>query len=71
MELAYTYWEGENGWLVSYLNNYPEQWTQGKDTKKLEEMLLDLYENFQEEARHQKERVKKTGVIKFPADRND
>jgi predicted RNase H-like HicB family nuclease len=67
MELAYTYWEGESGWLVGYLNNYPEQWTQGKDIKELEEMLLDIYENIQEEAKHQKERVKKTGVLKVPA----
>jgi len=43
MELAYTYWEGESGWLVVYLNNYPEHWTQGKDIEELEEMLLDLY----------------------------
>jgi len=28
MELTYTYWEGENGWLLGYLNDYPEQWTQ-------------------------------------------
>ena len=47
MELAYTYWEGESGWLVGCLNDYPEQWTQGKDIAELEEMLLDLYENFQ------------------------
>ena len=67
MELAYTYWEGENGWIVGYLNNYPEQWTQGKDIKELEEMLLDLYENIQEETKNTKERVKKTGVLKVPA----
>jgi predicted RNase H-like HicB family nuclease len=67
MELAYNYWEGESGWLVGYLNNYPEQWTQGKDIKELEEMLLDLYENTMEEAKYEKERVKKTGVLKVPA----
>jgi predicted RNase H-like HicB family nuclease len=44
-EMSYTYWEGESGWLVGYLNNYPEQWTQGKDVNELEEMLIDLYEN--------------------------
>ena len=49
MELTYTYWEGESGWLVGCLNDYPEQWTQGKDIKELEEMLLDLYDNFQVE----------------------
>jgi predicted RNase H-like HicB family nuclease len=51
MELPYTYWEGEDGWLVGYLNENPEHWTQGKDIKELEEMLFDLYENFQEEAK--------------------
>ena len=67
MDLTYTYWEGENGWLVGYLNNYPEQWTQGKNIKELEEMLLDLYVNFQEEAKHKKEQTKKTGVLRIPA----
>ena len=51
MELPYTYWEGEGGWLVGYLNEYPDHWTQGKDIAELEEMLLDLYINFQEEAK--------------------
>ena len=50
MEVSYTYWNGEDGWLVGCLDAYPEQWTQGKDIKELEEMLLDLYENFQEDA---------------------
>ena len=67
MDLPYTYWEGEDGWLVAYLDAYPEQWTQGKDMKELEEMLLDLYENFQEEAKRKKEPVKKTGVLRVPA----
>jgi len=67
MELPYTYWEGENGWLVGYLDEYPEQWTQGKDIIELEEMLLDLYENFLEEAKRKKERVKKTGILRVPA----
>ena len=67
MELSYTYWEGEGGWLVGYLNDYPEQWTQGKDITELEEMLLDLYENFQEEAKRKKELIKKTGVLRIPA----
>ena len=67
MELAYTYWEGESEWLVGYLNEYPEQWTQGKDIKELEEMLLDIYENFQEDAKRKKERVKKTGVLRVQA----
>jgi len=67
MELTYTYWEGENGWLLGYLNDYPEQWTQGKNIPELEEMLIDIYENFQEEAKQKKEQVKKTGVLRIPA----
>jgi predicted RNase H-like HicB family nuclease len=67
MELAYTYWEGEDNWLVGYLNDYPEQWTQGKDITELEEMLLDLYVNFQEETKRKKERIRKTGVLRVPA----
>ena len=51
MELTYTYWDGEGGSLVWYLDNYPSQWTQGKNVAELEEMLLDLYINFQEEAK--------------------
>jgi predicted RNase H-like HicB family nuclease len=67
MEMPYTYWEGENGWLVGYLNVYPEQWTQGKNITELEEMLLDLYENFQEEAKNKIKQVKKTGLLRVPA----
>jgi len=67
IELSYTYWEGENGWLVGYLNDYPEQWTQGKDIMELEEMFLDLYENIQIEAKRKKDKVKKTGILRVPA----
>ena len=67
MDMSYTYWDGEHGWLVGYLDEYPEQWTQGKDINELEEMLLDLYANFQEDAKRKKERIKKTGVLRIPA----
>ena len=49
--MAYTYWEGEGGWLVGYLNDFPDNWTQGKNLSELEEMLLDLYINFTEESK--------------------
>ena len=67
MEMSYTYWEGEDNWLVGYLNDYPDHWTQGKDISELEEMLLDLYINFQEEARKEKKQIKKSGTLRIPA----
>ena len=67
MELSYTYWEGEGDWLVGYLNDYPDNWTQGKDIAELEEMLIDLYVNFQEEARREKKLIKKSGILRIPA----
>jgi predicted RNase H-like HicB family nuclease len=66
MELSYTYWEGE-GWLVGYLDDYPDHCTQGKDIPELEEMLLDLYEIFQEDAKKEKTRIKKSGVLRVTA----
>jgi len=67
MELSYTYWEGENGWLIGYLNNYSDHWTQGKNINELEEMLLDLYMNFQEEIKKEKKQIKKSGTLRIPA----
>jgi len=49
MELEYTYWKSKDGWLVGYLNIWPEHLTQGHDLAELEEMLLDLYEFYKEE----------------------
>ena len=49
VELEYTFWQEKDGWYLGYLNDWPEHWTQGKDLKELEEMLLDLYEIEQEE----------------------
>lgn len=49
MELQYTYWQEPDGWILGYLNDYPEHWTQGKTMAELEEMLTDLYEIQMEE----------------------
>jgi hypothetical protein len=48
-ELTYTYWDGEDSWLVGYLNDYPEHLTQGHDMQELKEMLIDVYKIRQEE----------------------
>jgi predicted RNase H-like HicB family nuclease len=48
MELSYTYWKEKDGWILGYLNDYPDHWTQGKTMSELEEMLIDLYELEQE-----------------------
>jgi len=49
MKLEYTYEERPSGWLIGYLNLYPEHWTQGKDVAELEFMLADLYTLIKEE----------------------
>jgi predicted RNase H-like HicB family nuclease len=49
MEVAYTYWETDDGWLVGYLNDYPDHLTQGHDLAELEEMLADVHQIRQEE----------------------
>jgi len=49
MEIAYTYWEADDGWFVGYLNAYPEHLTQGHNLKELEEMLTEVYQIRHEE----------------------
>jgi predicted RNase H-like HicB family nuclease len=62
MDLEYTYWKAKDGWLIGYLNIWPDHLTQGKDISELEEMLLDLYEFNKEEKSETVER--KTGRLK-------
>jgi len=64
-ELEYTYWKSRDGWLVGYLNIWPDHLTQGRDIGELEEMLADLYEFYKEEQRANTE--KKTGRLKVTA----
>ena len=60
IELKYTYWESDDGWLVGYLNTYPDHLTQGHDLTELEEMLADVYKirNDEEKRLSQKRRNK-------------
>ena len=64
MEMAYTYWEGESGWLVGYLDSYPEHLTQGHDIAELEEMLADVYQIRQEEEKRLAQKMK-SGILKL------
>ena len=40
--LKFVYWEGKK-YLVGYLQDYPEYWTQGENLQDLEEHLRDIY----------------------------
>ena len=63
IELAYTYWESNDGWLVGYLDAYPDHLTQGHDLAELKEMLADIYQiRFNEEKRLAQKR--KNGIFK-------
>ena len=64
-ELEYTYWQSKDGWLVGYLNIWPDHLTQGRDLAELEDMLADLYEFYKEGQAVSVE--KKTGRLKVIA----
>ena len=65
MELQYTYWQ-EGQFYVGFLNDYPDDSTQGVSLAELEEALAEVYEIKQEEKKHLAE-IRKTGKIKIPA----
>ena len=65
MELQYTYWQ-DGLFFIGFLNDYPEDSTQGVSLTELEEALLEIYEIKQEEKKHLSE-IRKTGKIKIPA----
>ena len=46
MEIKYTYWRDDGGWYIGYLNEYPDQWTQGETLEELKHMLRDLQKTF-------------------------
>jgi len=65
MELEYTFWpDGE--YFVGFLNDYPNDSTQGLSISELEEALIEVYEIRQEEKAHLAS-IRKTGKIKIPA----
>ena len=65
MELEYTYWK-DGDFFVGFLDNYPDDSTQGISLKELEEALLEIYEVKQEEKIHLAT-IRKSGKIKIPA----
>ena len=65
MELDYTYWQ-DKAYFVGYLNDYPDDSTQGLSLSELEEALIEVYEIKQEEKKHLAE-IRKTGKIRIPA----
>ena len=65
MELEYTYWQ-DTEFFVGFLNDYPEDSTQGLSLAELEEALIEVYEIRQEEKQHLAA-IRKTGKIRIPA----
>jgi len=65
MELLYTYWQDGN-FFVGFLNDYPDDSTQGTSLAELEEALTEVYEIKQEEKKHLAS-IRKTGKLQVPA----
>ena len=65
MELQYTYWQ-DGSFFIGFLNDYPEDSTQGVSLAELEEALLEIFEIKQEEKIHLAA-IRKNGRIKVPA----
>jgi len=45
MKLSYTYWNAKEGGYIGFLNQYPNNWTQGESIEELESMLSSLYDD--------------------------
>jgi hypothetical protein len=65
VELQYTYWQ-DGSFFVGFLNNYPDDSTQGLSLPELEDALIEIYEIKQEE-KENLAKIRKTGMIKIPA----
>ncbi|MCL2380042.1 MAG: type II toxin-antitoxin system HicB family antitoxin [Treponema sp.] len=65
MELQYTYWQNGD-FFVGFLDDYPDDSTQGVSLAELEEALVEVYEIRQEEKKHLAQ-IRKTGKIRIPA----
>ena len=65
MELQYTYWQ-DGTFFVGFLNDFPDDSTQGLSLSELEEALIEIYEIKKEEKVHL-DAIRKTGKLKIPA----
>ena len=65
MELQYTYWQDKT-FFVGFLDDYPDDSTQGVTLAELEEALAEIYEIKQEEKKHLAA-IRKTGRLKITA----
>ena len=65
MELQYTYWQ-DGAFFVGFLDDYPDDSTQGVSLAELEEALIKVYQIKQEEKEHLA-RIRKTGKVIIPA----
>jgi hypothetical protein len=63
MELDYTYLQNGD-FFVGFLNDYPNDSTQGRDVAELEESLAEVYAIRQEEKRHLAE-IRRTGRLRM------
>lgn len=66
MEIAYTYWEADDGMFVGFLDIYPDHLTQGRDLAELEEMFADIYQIRREEEKRLSQK-RKSGILKVSA----
>ncbi|MDR2901469.1 MAG: type II toxin-antitoxin system HicB family antitoxin [Treponema sp.] len=65
MDLEYTYWQ-DGDFFVGFLNDYPDDSTQGVTLAELEEALIEVYEIRKEEKEHLA-RIRKFGKVRVPA----
>jgi len=64
VELEYTYWQ-DGKYFVGFLNNYPDDSTQGETLSDLEEALIEVYQIRQEEKRRLS-KIRKSGKLRIP-----
>ena len=65
MELQYTYWQ-DGTFFVGFLDDYPDDSTQGVSLAELEEALIEVYQIKQDEKEHLAS-IRKTGKVTVPA----